>query len=333
MDEPSVMWSQQRYDEIKSKLTPFLTLQGYDEKDVVYVPISGLGGDNVLEPIDPAVCPWYQGKTLIQVMDEMPVDERKPNAPLRIPVLEKVSEIGIIAHGKVEQGTVRVGDKIQIMPSCYPAQVGEILDHKNDPVMFARPGENVQIKLIHIDEENMVNRGDVICGREDACPVTMLIEAEMDVYELLPHKPILTKAYECIMHCHTFADDIFIKEIMSAKMSNGETVEFPKFLKEQTKSVKVRIQTKTPLACEKFEVLPTLARFTLRDQGKTIAAGRILKYKPHKVDIKVAVASSTTKVQSGKPTTTTDKSTTLIFDGETGEVVTPKAQLDAIAEE
>jgi translation elongation factor EF-1alpha len=35
-------------------------------------------------------------------MDEMPVDERKPNAPLRIPVLEKVSEIGIIAHGKVE---------------------------------------------------------------------------------------------------------------------------------------------------------------------------------------------------------------------------------------
>lgn len=130
--------------------------------------------------------------------------------------------------------------------------------------MYARPGENVQIRLVHVDQEKMINRGDVICGREDLCPVTMLIEAEMDVYELLPHKPILTKAYECVMHCHTYAEDIYVKDIISMKPKNGELVEHPKFAKEFS-TCRVRIQTKCPLAMEKFDSLPQLSRFTLRD--------------------------------------------------------------------
>ena len=50
---------------------------------------------------------------------------------------------GVVVHGKIESGTLNIGDKIQIWPSGYPAQVGSILDHKNASVMFARPGENV----------------------------------------------------------------------------------------------------------------------------------------------------------------------------------------------
>jgi len=37
------------------------------------------------------------------------------------------------------------------------------------------------------------------------------------------------------------------------------------------------------MAMEKFENLPQLGRFTLRDEGRTIAVGKITKYKPHKV--------------------------------------------------
>ena len=74
MDEPSVSWRKERYDEIVEKLGPFLASQGYEKDDVTYVPISGLGGDNIIELVDPAVCPWYKGNTLIHVMDNIPVD-------------------------------------------------------------------------------------------------------------------------------------------------------------------------------------------------------------------------------------------------------------------
>ena len=154
----------------------------------------------------------------MQILNELPTEKRDENGPLRIPILDKMKDAGVIAHGKIESGTVRIGDKIMISPSMLPAQVGQILDHKNESVMYARPGENVQIKLIHIDSEEQINKGDVITGREQdkAIPVTTLFEAEVEFFELLEYKPIVSKGYACIMHCHTFADDCVIKDIISS---------------------------------------------------------------------------------------------------------------------
>lgn len=50
MDESTVKWSKDRYTEIKTQLTPYIAKIGYDvEKDVFWVPVSGLGGDNLKE--------------------------------------------------------------------------------------------------------------------------------------------------------------------------------------------------------------------------------------------------------------------------------------------
>ena len=112
MDEPSVQWNVERWNEIKTKLGPFLEKSGYPEEDVFYVPISGLTGDNIIDKVDPKVCPWYNGETLMQILDDLPVQNRDPNGPLRMPILEKVKEQGVVAHGKIESGTLNVGDKI-----------------------------------------------------------------------------------------------------------------------------------------------------------------------------------------------------------------------------
>ena len=286
MDDGSVGWSETRWKEIQTNLLPFLNKSGYKDSDVFFVPISGLTGDNILNPVGDK-CTWYKGPTLMEILDNLPVETRYANGPLRIPILDKMKDSGVIAHGKIESGQIRIGDKIMISPSGYPAQVGAILDHKNENVLFARPGENVQIKLIHIDDENMINKGDVITGREQQIPVTMLFEADVELFELLDYKPIVSKGYTCMMHCHTFADECVIKDIISCQEKNHtsgniETKDAPKFVKSFT-NCRVRITTRNPIAIEKFETIPQLGRFTLRDEGKTIAAGKILKYKPHTV--------------------------------------------------
>jgi hypothetical protein len=71
-----------------------------------------------------------------------------------------------------------------------------------------------------------------------------------------------------------------------------------------------------------------LGRFTLRDEGRTIAVGKILKYKPHKVESSIQVA--------GLPAGTSkaaDKNEALVFDMESGQTSTAKKALDSIAEE
>ena len=53
---------------MQGKLTPFLRSCGYNpKKDVVFVPISGLFGSNIKEPVSKDLCPWYKGGTLFQV--------------------------------------------------------------------------------------------------------------------------------------------------------------------------------------------------------------------------------------------------------------------------
>lgn len=63
MDDPSIInpdgsWSQERYKEIVTKLSSFLKTCGYREKDVIYLPMSGLLGLNIKDPVDAKICPW-----------------------------------------------------------------------------------------------------------------------------------------------------------------------------------------------------------------------------------------------------------------------------------
>ena len=45
-------WAKSRYDEIQTGLKPFLNSTGYADEDIVWVPISGLAGANLNEPMD-----------------------------------------------------------------------------------------------------------------------------------------------------------------------------------------------------------------------------------------------------------------------------------------
>lgn len=147
--------------------------------------------------------------------------KRYPDGPLRIPVLDKMKEKDLIVHGKVENGTITLGDKLAIMPNGHLAQVMGLLDAKSQPVKYAAPGENVQIK-INVADDDHVKRGYVICHREQRMPVTEIFEAEIDVLDLLEYRPIMAKGYTCIMHIHTFNDEIVIKDIVSSSFINDK---------------------------------------------------------------------------------------------------------------
>lgn len=130
-------------------------------------------------------------------------------------------------------------------------------------------------------------------------PVSELFEAELDVLELLKEKPIICPGYTAILHMHTIAEEVEIKTIVKSWDTNekGETnvVDKPKFVKGNTK-ILVRIVPSKPLPIEKIDVMPKLAKFTLRDKDKTICIGRVVKYKPYN---KGVVGQSVTKQLGG----------------------------------
>jgi len=264
---------------------PFLIQTGFLPENVHWVPISGLSGDNLKDRVSSEICPWYNGPSLVELLDTIPLASRNPDAPLRLPVLDKSKDQGKqYLFGKIEQGMVRQGDKCMVAPVNNPCQIAVIYNSKDKEVPYARPGEDVKLELLHIQDDTAVSKGNVLCHQDQIVPVSEVIEAELELLELVQHKPIFARGSTAMFHMHTLAEDAVIKEILEATekdVASGELVNKvkPKYVRSYAKA-RVRISFKYPIAVEKYSQLSALGSFTLRDENKTIANGRVLKYKP-----------------------------------------------------
>lgn len=118
MDEPTVQWSQERFDEVQSKITPYLKQVGFNPKtDLTFIPVSAYAGQNIKDRVDKKVAPWYTGPSLLEHLDNFPITDRKVNAPFMLPVSEKYNEMGAMVVGKAETGRVKKGDSLLLMPN------------------------------------------------------------------------------------------------------------------------------------------------------------------------------------------------------------------------
>jgi len=84
-----VGWSQERYDEISQQVSGFLTGLGFTSKNVDFVPISGLNGDNLARRTEATAASWYTGPTLIEALENSePTTARALKSPFRMAISE-----------------------------------------------------------------------------------------------------------------------------------------------------------------------------------------------------------------------------------------------------
>jgi elongation factor 1 alpha-like protein len=106
-----VVGAQERYEEIKAALTPFLRQCGFPNSALQWLPVAGPTGQNITRaPTEPALAAWWKGPTLLQAIDAFKPPPRQTAHPLRIPVSDVVgpSRGGVVVAGKLEAGTVQV---------------------------------------------------------------------------------------------------------------------------------------------------------------------------------------------------------------------------------
>jgi len=86
----------------------------------------------------------------------------------------------------------------------------------------------------------------------------------------------MSSGYSCVIHLHSALEDIIISEVKAEVDRKTKEKKKTAFLKAGSMGI-VRITSKNPLCCEKYETMAQLGRFTLRDEGRTIATGKIQK--------------------------------------------------------
>lgn len=273
MDDPTVNWSKKRYDAIVSKLSPFLKQAGYNVKKFVhFLPVSGLTGANIKDPVGDE-CPWWTGHTLMSQLDDLPVGGRDRDAPLRVPVLDKYIDRGVIALGKVEAGTLVSGQTVKIEPMDIDGTIDGVFINDVE-VRTARPGENVSVKIKGVREED-VQKGFVLGAPENPCSVVTKFEAQL---MLLDIPGLFTAGYSAILHVHTCTEEVTVTKLLSEldKKTGNPKKGRCMFVKGKAICTAV-LEVPQSICVETFADQQQLGRFTLRDEGRTIAIGKILQ--------------------------------------------------------
>jgi peptide chain release factor subunit 3 len=290
MDEPTVQWKKERFDECVNKLRPYLKNCGFViKREVKFLPISGLSGANVKDEVDPSVCDWWKksytsgennttAPTLLSLLDALELSGRDSTAPLRIPVLDRYTDRGTIAMGKVESGIVRIGMKVVIMPTRNVYRVDGVWANE-DPVAAARPGENVLVKLNGAGTED-VRRGYVICS-EPPCRAVDKIICQIGLLDMPENTRIMTAGFQAIFHAHCCEEECTIVKIFETINGKGQSNKGARFATVGMKVV-CMIELARSVCVETFDSMPFLGRFTLRTEGKTVAIGKITKVPPKK---------------------------------------------------
>ncbi|MGK3735298.1 MAG: peptide chain release factor subunit 3 [Bacillariaceae sp.] len=289
MDDPTVNWSKDRFDECVKKLRPFLKGCGYTIKtEVKFIPVSGLVGSNVKDEVDSSVCPWWKNSwesgenntsapTLLSLFDSLEISGRDATAPLRIPILDRYTDRGTIAMGKVESGVIRPGMKVTLMPTRAEYKVDAVWANE-DPVSAARPGENVLIKLAGAGTED-VRKGFVMCT-SPACRSVDKIICQIFVVEMPENTRIMTAGFQAMFHAHCCEEECTILKIFETT-NKGKTLKGARFAGVNMTAV-CMIELAQTVPVETYDDYPFLGRFTLRSEGKTIAIGKIQKLPPKK---------------------------------------------------
>ncbi|MEA3220208.1 sulfate adenylyltransferase subunit CysN [Immundisolibacter sp.] len=161
--------------------------------DITSIPLSGLKGDNIVEPS--ARTGWYHGPTLMAFLESCEIDEtRLQHGPLRLPV-QWVNRPNLDFRGfcgLIASGTVRPGDRIRVQPSGRESRVARIVAYGGDwPQAVA--GQSVTLTL---EDEIDISRGDVISAADAPAEVADQFECTlvwMADEPMLPGRPYLLK--------------------------------------------------------------------------------------------------------------------------------------------
>lgn len=266
-------WSKERFDFVRELLHPFLRKSGFKDAALQFIPTSGLSGENLFTRSETQLTAWYSGLTLIEAINNFSPAKRDLEKPFRISVHDVFRDahaLGVTVAGKIESGFITTGDKLLLLPQgtivgVKGLRVGTTLTDR------AAAGVNVEIGLTDI-EEKMLGIGDVLCDPVSPVPMVTKIQAQLVTFDI--ERPII-KGQNLIYYAANLNEPAKITKLLGILDATGAIkTKNPRALPARVTSlVEITLHRRVP--AELYKEYRGFGRFTVRDSGKTLAAGII----------------------------------------------------------
>jgi sulfate adenylyltransferase subunit 1 len=265
-------YSEEVYEKIKHDFGAFAAK--LDVKDIHFVPISALNGDNVVDKLNNM--PWYEGGTLRYILENIHVASDHNHIDPRFPVQYVIRPISEKFHdyrgyaGRIAGGVFHKGEKVMVLPSGFVTTL-ESIDFDESEINEAFPPMSVTFRL---SDDLDISRGDMIV-RENNMP-----ETGQDIEVMMcwmSEKPLVPGMKYYLRHT-TSEVRAMIKEIVyKVDVNTLEQVPDGKELR-MNEIARVQLRTTKPLYYDSYRRNRTTGSIILIEEGtfNTVGVGMIV---------------------------------------------------------
>merc|ERR1719428_1709956 len=215
-------YDETRFLEIRKEVQGYIKKIGYNPKEVIFCPISGWHGDNMLEKSEKMT--WWvngygdgkkekgwsketkekgaaTGMTLIDALDSIVPPQRPTDKPLRLPLQDvyKIGGIGTVPVGRVETDIIKPGMVVTFAPNQLSTEVKSVEMH-HESLPEAVPGDNVGFNIKNVSVKD-IKRGYVASDSKNK-PATGVADFTAQVI-VLNHPGQVSNGYSPVLDCHT----------------------------------------------------------------------------------------------------------------------------------
>jgi sulfate adenylyltransferase large subunit len=143
--------------------------------EAIFVPVSALAGDNIVHKSK--AMPWYDGQSLLELLESLPSSLDTRTAPFRFPVQRVLRPDHTFRGfaGQIASGTVAPGDKITVLPSGRSAAIARIVTFDGE---LAEAHAPLSVTLV-LDRELDISRGDLIVSTHAPATVARHLTAAL----------------------------------------------------------------------------------------------------------------------------------------------------------
>lgn len=174
-----VDYNQEKYDAIVKDFLKLAISAEYKDQNINFIPISALHGDNIVET-SPNI-PWYKGKSMIDILESIRIDDNQTDAPARFQVQTVIRPKTEAYHdyrgyaGKLRSGELKVGDAVTILPSFRTSHIKSISFFDQE---YKKVSKGSSITITLTDDVN-ISRGDMLVKTKELPEESKQIKAKI----------------------------------------------------------------------------------------------------------------------------------------------------------
>ena len=256
-----INYDENKYLQVRKQLEEYLTK--INIKALNNIPISAKIGDNI--STKSKKISWYDGKPLVNVLDNYNCNDNQMENILRFPVQDiyKVSDKRIIV-GRIESGKINLGDELLVMPSNEKVKI-KSFEEWPKPKKEYNTGDCLGLTL---SDEIFVDKGNIISHPNK--PPKLMNTFEANLFWLIDKKMDLSKKYQ--LKINTGEYTVKIRKVN--KIIDTESLESTnKKIPNKNDVSEVVIHSSQLIPMDDYNVLTKTARFCLLDENEIVAGG------------------------------------------------------------